>query len=431
MSTSVSQSPLALEDRCRPESYFIRNGYVERAVLRRDGTQSVTALRLPEEAIDTSDASAAFDSAFLRASKPSSATVGSREIVVVDLFCGVGGTSLGIREACYALGKDLRVECSVDLDRSALDVFSANFPRGARESLDLSGLSSVLGSTRTPVELQLEHLVTSDVDVLVAGPPCQGHSNLNNHTRRNDPKNELYFKVVRAVELLKPKFLLIENVPSVTKDKGNCVQRSADALNKLGYRVSHGVVDTLRLGVAQTRKRHILAAIHRDADSFDRGNWSVTGLMDDFDVRTRDLHWAIGDLHGIESDEFRDKVLGVTEETQRRIEYLFDNDLYDLPDSERPECHRDRDHTYPSVYGRLRWDTPSPTITGGFYTMGQGRFVHPARRSTLTAHEAARIQFFPDWFDWRATKTRSSISQAIGNAVPPKLSYIFGIEFLR
>jgi DNA (cytosine-5)-methyltransferase 1 len=74
---------------------------------------------------------------------------------------------------------------------------------------------------------------------------------------------------------------------------------------------------------------------------------------------------------------------------------------------------------------------PSPTITGGFYTMGQGRFVHPARRSTLTAHEAARIQFFPDWFDWRATNTRSSISQAIGNAVPPKLSYIFGLAFLR
>jgi DNA (cytosine-5)-methyltransferase 1 len=83
------------------------------------------------------------------------------------------------------------------------------------------------------------------------------------------------------------------------------------------------------------------------------------------------------------------------------------------------------------VYGRMYPDRPAPTITSGFFTMGQGRFVHPIRRSTLTAHEAARVQFFPDWFDWSCMDTRAAISKGIGNAVPPKLSYVFALEAFR
>jgi DNA (cytosine-5)-methyltransferase 1 len=111
---------------------------------------------------------------------------------------------------------------------------------------------------------------------------------------------------------------------------------------------------------------------------------------------------------------------------KRRIDYLFDNDLYDLPDDQRPTCHRSGT-TYKAVYGRLQWDQPAGTITTGFMTPGRGRYVHPTQRRTLTAHEAARIQGFPDSF--RLTLENGTIppknllAKVIGDAVPPPMGY--------
>ena len=88
-----------------------------------------------------------------------------------------------------------------------------------------------------------------DVDVLVGGPPCQGHSDFNNRTRHADDKNELYGSMVRAAEVLAPQHILIENVPGALNDKRAVVQRTAEALGKLGYHVSIGVIDLSEIGV--------------------------------------------------------------------------------------------------------------------------------------------------------------------------------------
>ncbi|MCS7295093.1 MAG: DNA cytosine methyltransferase, partial [Dehalococcoidia bacterium] len=139
-----------------------------------------------------------------------------------------------------------------------------------------------------------------------------------------------------------------------------------------------------------------------------------------------DLRWAIADLETIRSCPL-DVPAVPSPENRRRIDYLFDQDLYELPDEIRPQCHRDG-HSYPSVYGRLRWEEPSGTITTGFMSMGRGRFVHPSQRRTLTPHEAARIQGFPDDFifitDPLHPPSRSSLAKWIGDAVPPPLAYV-------
>jgi DNA (cytosine-5)-methyltransferase 1 len=107
------------------------------------------------------------------------------------------------------------------------------------------------------------------------------------------------------------------------------------------------------------------------------------------------------------------------------MDYLLDHKIYNLPNQERPPCHQDG-HNYPAVYGRMNWDEPSSTITAGFGSTGQGRFMHPERclvtgkGRTLTPHEAARVQTFPDWFDISG-KRRGVLSKTIGNAVPPLL----------
>ena len=111
----------------------------------------------------------------------------------------------------------------------------------------------------------------------------------------------------------------------------------------------------------------------------------------------------------------------MTPRNRKRVEYLFKHDVYNLPNKQRPPCHKNG-HSYISMYGRLHWDQPAQTITTGFGCMGQGRFVHPTRPRVITPHEAARIQGFPDFFDFSAASTRRSLQDLIGNAVPPLIS---------
>ena len=97
----------------------------------------------------------------------------------------------------------------------------------------------------------------------------------------------------------------------------------------------------------------------------------------------------------------------------------------------RPDCHRLKEHSYKSVYGRMYWEQPAQTITSGFTSMGQGRFVHPKAKRTITPHEAARLQFIPDFFSFGDTIRRTSLAEIIGNAVPTKLTYVLALELLR
>ncbi|MEN8220818.1 MAG: DNA cytosine methyltransferase [Pseudomonadota bacterium] len=96
--------------------------------------------------------------------------------------------------------------------------------------------------------------------------------------------------------------------------------------------------------------------------------------------------------------------------------------MYNLPDLVRPSCHKNKNHSYKSCYGRLYWDKPAQTITSGFGSMGQGRYIHPLRKRVITPHEAARIQGFPDFFDFSMVNLRGDLHGMIANAVPPKIT---------
>lgn len=156
-------------------------------------------------------------------------------------------------------------------------------------------------------------------------------------------------------------------------------------------------------GLSPTRV-HQLAAAAADTDTLDS---ELGGL--------RAAGWpAPEDPAGSDDEELSGRALVA--------DWLIDEDEYDLPNPMRPKCHHDDSHTYNAMYGRLAWDDPAPTITTGFGSMGQGRFVHPAKPRTITPHEAARPQTLPDFFDLDMTKGRGAWATVIGNAVPPLLS---------
>ena len=192
------------------------------------------------------------------------------------------------------------------------------------------------------------------------------------------------------------------------------VERSAAALEELGYATTSTRLALRSIGVPQTRVRHVMVAT-RDRPL----QWTLRSRAD------RSVAWAIGDLleePGRVPQRPFDSPSRPSDENRRRMAWLFEHDAHNLPNSERPACHR-TEHSYRSMYGRLWWEAPAQTITSGFGSMGQGRYVHPLRHRTLTPHEAARLQFLPDFMAFDAMKTtRSGLATMIGNAAPPMLT---------
>ena len=341
--------------------------------------------------------------------------LGTGAVRSVDLFSGCGGLTLGLAMAAAEQGLALDVALALDESAAASAVFARNFTKARVEVGDISAyFSSPLG---TPLSGQEQKLAQSvgRVDVLLGGPPCQGNSNLNNHTRRDDPKNALYARMARAAEVLKPRVVLIENVPSVVHDRAGVVSATKNALTDRGLAVADGVVRLHDLGVAQRRRRHVMLALHADL-AFDPAQLLVRSLPSP----PRDLRWAIGDLQVDDALPF-ERPSVPTAKNQARMAWLLERDEYDLPNTLRPACHQN-EHSYKSMYGRLRWDEPAQTITSGFGSMGQGRYVHPAEARTLTPHEAARLQGFPDYFSFEDVRGRSALATMIANAVPPQLT---------
>jgi DNA (cytosine-5)-methyltransferase 1 len=301
-------------------------------------------------------------------------TTARADIEIVDLFCGCGGLTYGAIEGAARAGRVVRPVLTVDNDPSALRVLQAtlDLAEGTVSDADLEILA--LSDTGSTANAKALFRNISEGGLLLAGPPCQGHSSLNNYTRHDDPRNDLYLAVARAASVIAPRALIVENVRSVARDRRGAMGECAAALGELGYAVIESSVDLHRIGVPQTRNRHVLIAT-RD----ERFEWNLPHVPD------RSLRWAIEDLLPLEGTTPLDTPSGVTPENRRRIEWLFANDAHDLPNELRPVCHHG-DHSYRSMYGRLRWDAPAQTVTSGFGSMGQGRYVHPLRPRTLTPH---------------------------------------------
>lgn len=344
----------------------------------------------------------------------------------VDLFCGAGGFGLGASLAARSLGFRPHFERIVDADVGALEVYKSNQSVGRAFSTPVSSLvdyqfrsrHGAYGFSYPPEIIVSEFELDSTPDLLIAGPPCQGHSNLNNHTRRDDPRNDLLFCTVAIGVALGARAMIIENVAAIEKAKGNPLQIAMELLSSEGYQVSGQAVSADSLGWPQTRKRYFLTAV--------RGADRPIDISNHVAAEPKNVMWAIGDLVGLKNRvPVFDEDPQQNDENRARIEWLFENDEYNLPNSERPDCHKNGT-TYSSVYGRMRADRPAPTITTGIGTPGQGRFIHPSEKRLITPHEAARIQGFPDsyrFFKAGEVPKRKNLAKWIGDAVPSFLGF--------
>jgi len=406
------------------ESYRLTasGSVIVREVRVENGTTAVTSVSVPAGL--KGDPVSLFDQAFLRRTEVPVAHPSGEPVRTVDLFSGCGGLSLGALEACRAIGRPFEPVLAVDASEVSLGVYRRNLhPMWAYAGDIRRVIDGDYRAAPTPKEELLAEFL-GRIDLMVAGPPCQGHSDLNNHTRRTDERNKLYERVGRFAEIVRPTNIVVENVRTIVHGKDGSLKRTAERLVELGYAVDTGVVDALELAVPQVRRRHVLLASLNKRLTID------DVLARHRTVAPRTVRWAIEDLAREHRNGIFTRPSRQSDKNRRRIKFLITKGRVDLPNKQRPFCHRDGDHSYKSMYGRLSYDLPAATITGGFGSPGQGRFIHPTQRRTLTPHEAARLQFFPDWFKFSDVATRTALAKMIGNAVPMKLSYAFCLELL-
>lgn len=361
----------------------------------------------------------------------------SQPIKVVDLFCGCGGFTEGIKQAFSAAGFDVEITAAIDIDESALSLYALNhsplvsFPRDVNDIArcvvrqNIDNTLSLHDPSFQNIGIETLEILMQGCDVLLAGPPCQGHSNLNNHSRRDDPRNSLYLSVATYAALLCPRVIAIENVTGVLKDRTGAVHKTHMLLESLGYSVHSILVKGVEVGLPQTRNRHFTIAYN----SIGINPQALLRSYSSYFSRPRSVSWALQLVPSIcDLQNCFYTPSAPSKQNMERINWLHDMNEYDLPFAHRPVCHHDN-HNYKSVYGRLFPDLPSGTITTGFNSPGRGRFVHPSERRVLTACEAALIQGFPvnyRFYSDNLMPSRNVHSKVIGDAVSPMMARAVG-----
>lgn len=334
-------------------------------------------------------------------SNPCGASAQRTKPIALDLFCGCGGLTLGLRWAGF------RVCGAVELDPLAVETYRANHPSVFVWETDIRdlGVADVLDTLG---------IRPGQLDLLAGGPPCQGFSRistLNGSVKRNDPRNDLVLEFIRFVRGLRPKAVMLENVPPVADDPR--MHSLVAALRRMGYHCTSAVLDAADFGVPQRRRRFILLAGWRRIITF--------GRKSDCKRTVRDA------LRALPARADGDPLHTLPERHTERIWQLIRSiprnggGRTDLrPDQQLPR-HR-RCNGFSDVYGRMAWEAVAPTITGGCCDPSKGRFLHPDEDRAITLREAALLQSFPPTYYFSLRRGKFAAARMIGNAVPPEFA---------
>ena len=333
----------------------------------------------------------------------------------IDLFCGIGGLTKGLSLA------GINTVAGFDIDESCCFAYEKNnkakFIRGDIVSLQGKTLESLYP--------------TNSIRILVGCAPCQPFSSYTKRYQKNgstDEKWNLLYSFSRLIREVKPEIVSMENVPGLASKK--VFRDFVEALKELKYYVSSSIVYCPAYGVPQNRKRLVLLAsryksIELCPPLYESANYPTV----------RD---AIGDLPVLRSGERDEKdplhcACRLSSKSLRRIRQSKPGGTWrDWDEDLQLECHKKKSgKSYPSVYGRMCWDKPSPTITTQFYGYGNGRFGHPEQDRALSLREGAILQTFPPDYVFRDKEHPSSCREIgihIGNAVPVELGYVIGLS---
>lgn len=338
-------------------------------------------------------------------------------IVAVDIFCGVGGLTCGLNKS------GIKVVAGVDVDEKCKFAFEEN--------------NRALFIHKSIKEITSEEILklypTQSLKVLVGCAPCQPFSKHTQKEKDRASKEDWgllyhFFKLIKNVE---PIVISMENVPQITKHK--VFSDFVEGLKLTKYSVNWQTVYCPDYGIPQNRRRLVLLAsklgeIKLIAPTHKPENY-------------RTVKTAIGNLESIKagSSSKKDRLhksAALSEVNLIRIRQSMPGSSWrDWDENLRADCHRkESGDTYGSVYARMVWDKPSPTITTQFFSFGTGRFGHPEQDRALSLREGAILQTFPRRYKFIPSASPVELKRLgkyIGNAVPVRLGEIIGKSILN
>lgn len=331
---------------------------------------------------------------------------------VVDLFCGIGGLSYGLKS------KGFVIKGGFDIDGTCQYAYEHN----NQASFFNQDIKTVSGE-------QVKSLYSkAAIKVLAGCAPCQPFSSMSHSKKEKDPnKYDLLYEFGRLIKEVGPDIVTMENVPQIMVFKLKPVFPDFLALlDELEYKVSYKVVYCPDYGIPQTRKRLALIATKGNKIEF----IPPTHKKEEY-VTVGDVIRNLPPVNAGERDpqDPLHRAVSLSPLNMRRmIATPYGGSWRDWPEDLLLECHKkDTGKTYGSVYGRLVWEKPASTMTTECTGFGNGRFAHPVQNRAITPREAAVFQSFPMDYRFFADESSVSITKAaryIGNAVPPRLGEV-------
>jgi DNA (cytosine-5)-methyltransferase 1 len=342
-----------------------------------------------------------------------------KKIAAIDLFCGIGGLTKGLEMS------GVPVVAGFDIDESCRFIYESN-TKSAFVNKDVQSINIE--------ELRNFYPKDSEVRVLVGCAPCQPFSRLSGKYRmkgQRDPKWRLLYSFSDIIEAVQPDIVSMENVPDIVHH--DVLVDFTRKLEDNGYHIWCDVVACARYGVPQNRKRFVLlASKHGEINLIDpiyrEGEY----------LTVRD---AIGMLKEIPAGGHLDsdpmhRSCRLSRKNLERIRQSRPGGTWkEWEERLRLDCHKkNAGKTYGSVYGRMSWDAPSPTITTQFYGYGNGRFGHPEQDRAISLREGALLQSFPNDYIFCDNDHPINVHDMgvhIGNAVPVKLGEAIGCSIIQ
>jgi len=391
-------------------------------------------------------------------------------LTCLDLFAGCGGLTIGLGQA------GIKVSWANEIDAHAAETYRRSHPGCTVFEEDVNLLYRRLLDRDTDLPRP------GEVDLVAGGPPCQGFSGYNRHRSAEDPRNSLVESFLDVVAHLKPRYVLMENVPGMLSlDKGRVPALLLAALESLGYQARLGILQAGYYGVPQNRWRVFIVAasagltppafplpVHTFPRTTIFGATAFRANVVKPPGSKADLFWqpapmvtvwdAISDLPeipnggGAEESEYataprcanqqmlRAKSSSVWNHTCTRLGELMlarckavpkrpGAGWLDLPEHLKPKnLLRHGDRRYDNRFGRLHWEGTFNTILTQALPYW-GRVIHPEQDRVISVRESARAQGFNDTFRFFGHKLRCY--EQVGNAVPPPLGKALGNEFMR
>lgn len=332
-------------------------------------------------------------------------------VTAIDLFCGAGGLTRGL------LNAGIQVTAGYDIDPSCRYAYERNNCNASFNLKSVADLSAEELATYYP---------TGHIRVLVGCAPCQPFSRYTQGLdKQQDAKWGLLHEFGRLVHDLKPEIISMENVPEIQRH--SVFTAFTTTLVQAGYYVNHQEAFCPEFGIPQQRKRLVLLASLLGPISLQKPQ-AVTAPPT---VRQAISHLPVLQAGETHPEDVMHRASNLSPLNLKRIKASRSGGSWrDWPSNLIAKCHLEESgQTYSSVYGRMEWDRPSPTITTQFFGFGNGRFGHPEQDRAITLREGAILQSFPEEYEFVSKDqpvSFATLGRLIGNAVPVRLGEAIG-----